>query len=138
MVEKISGVSWRRCRTKKSESLVWHSSRIPTRWRDRRRFVWRRAWSPRRASVRAYDPVAHAGCPLELNGSVRYCETAYAVAEGAEALVVGTGWPEFRALDFGQDQSICSSGPLIVDTKNLLDSVQLRAMGFHYVGVGRV
>ena len=27
--------------------------------------------------------------------------------------------------------------PLIVDTKNLLDSVRLRAMGFEYVGVGR-
>ena len=35
-----------------------------------------------------------------LNGSVRYCDTAYAVAEGSDALVVGTGWPEFRALDF--------------------------------------
>ena len=29
-----------------------------------------------------------------------YCESAYAAAEGVDALVVGTGWPEFRALDF--------------------------------------
>ena len=27
--------------------------------------------------------------------------------------------------------------PLIVDTKNLLDSARLRAMGYEYVGVGR-
>jgi hypothetical protein len=27
---------------------------------------------------------------------------------------------------------------VIVDTKNLLDSVRLRAMGFEYVGLGRL
>jgi hypothetical protein len=27
--------------------------------------------------------------------------------------------------------------PLIIDTKNLLDSERLRAMGYQYMGVGR-
>ena len=91
----------------------------------------------RGARVRAYDPVAMADAKLELNGTVHYCESPYAVAEGAEALIVGTGWPEFRALDFGKIKTLLRR-PLIVDTKNILDSVRLRAMGFEYVGVGRV
>jgi len=91
----------------------------------------------RGARVRAYDPVAMPDAKLELNGTVHYCESPYAVAEGAEALVVGTGWPEFRALDFGKIKALLRR-PLIVDTKNILDSVRLRAMGFEYVGVGRV
>jgi len=88
------------------------------------------------ARVRAYDPVALSEAKLLLNGSVRYCESAYAAAEGMDALVVGTGWPEFRALDFERIKHLLKK-PIIVDTKNLLDSVRLRAMGFEYVGVGR-
>jgi UDPglucose 6-dehydrogenase len=88
------------------------------------------------ARVRAYDPVANSEAKTRLNGSVRYCETAYAAAEGMDALVVGTGWPEFRALDFDRIKHLLKN-PIIVDTKNLLDSVRLRAMGFEYVGVGR-
>jgi len=88
------------------------------------------------ARVRAYDPVALADAKTRLNGSVRYCESAYAAAEGMDALVVGTGWPEFRALDFERIRHLLKK-PVIVDTKNLLESVRLRAMGFEYVGVGR-
>jgi UDPglucose 6-dehydrogenase len=91
----------------------------------------------RGARVRAYDPVAMPDAKLELNGTVHYCESPYAVAESAEALVVGTGWPEFRALDFSKIKALLHR-PLIVDTKNILDSTRLRAMGFEYVGVGRV
>jgi UDPglucose 6-dehydrogenase len=89
------------------------------------------------ARVHAYDPVALADARLELNGDVHYCDSAYAAAEGVEALVVGTGWPEFRALDFDRIKQLLKR-PLIVDTKNLLDSSRLRSMGFEYVGVGRV
>jgi len=88
------------------------------------------------ARVRAYDPVAIPDARLELNGTVRYCESAYVAAEGVDVLVVGTGWPEFRGLDFARIKHLLKR-PLIVDTKNLLDSVRLRAMGFEYVGVGR-
>jgi UDPglucose 6-dehydrogenase len=88
------------------------------------------------ARVRAYDPVAIPEAKTRLNGSVRYCDNAYAAAEGSDALVVGTGWPEFRALDFDRIKHLLKN-PVIVDTKNLLDSTRLRALGFEYVGVGR-
>lgn len=88
------------------------------------------------AKVSAYDPVAISEARSELNGSVNYCESAYAAAEGMDALVIGTGWPEFRSLDFDRIKHLLKR-PLIVDSKNLLDSVRLRALGFEYVGVGR-
>jgi UDPglucose 6-dehydrogenase len=88
------------------------------------------------ARVRAYDPVAIPEAKTRLNDSVRYCDTAYAAAEGSDALVVGTGWPEFRALDFDRIKHLLKK-PVIVDTKNLLDSTRLRALGFEYVGIGR-
>ncbi len=88
------------------------------------------------ARVRAYDPVAIPEARLRLNGTVKYCESAYGVAEGVDALVVGTGWPEFRTLDFAKIRHLLKR-PIIVDTKNLLDSSRLRAMGFQYMGVGR-
>src|ERR1700734_3560180 len=84
----------------------------------------------------ACDPVALSDAKIRLNGSVRYCDSAYAAAEGMDALVVGTGWPEFRALDFDRIKQLLKK-PIIVDTKNLLDGVRMRAMGFEYVGVGR-
>lgn len=90
----------------------------------------------RGAHVRAYDPVAIPDAKLELNGTVQYCETAYDAAEGSDALVVSTGWPEFRALDFDKIKRVVRQ-PIIVDTKNLLDAARLRTMGFQYVGVGR-
>lgn len=88
------------------------------------------------ARVRAYDPVAIPEAKTRLNSTVRYCDSAYSAAEGMDALVVGTGWPEFRALDFDRIKHLLKK-PVIVDTKNLLDSTRLRALGFEYVGVGR-
>jgi UDPglucose 6-dehydrogenase len=88
------------------------------------------------ARVRAYDPVAIPEARAQLNGSVKYCDSPYAAAEGVDALVLGTGWPEFRTLDFAKIRHLLKN-PIIIDTKNLLDSSRLRAMGFQYMGVGR-
>ncbi|MGA9528924.1 MAG: nucleotide sugar dehydrogenase [Terriglobales bacterium] len=88
------------------------------------------------ARLKAYDPVAMSEARLHLNGTVRYCDSAYGVAEGVDALVVATGWPEFRMLDFAKIRHLVKQ-PIIIDTKNLLDSSRLRALGFHYMGVGR-
>lgn len=89
------------------------------------------------AHVRAYDPVAIPEAKTRLNSAVRYCDSAYAAAEGSDALIVGTGWPEFRALDFDRIKHLLKK-PVIVDTKNLLDCTRLRALGFEYVGIGRI
>jgi UDPglucose 6-dehydrogenase len=88
------------------------------------------------ARLRAYDPVAIPEARQQLNGLVKYCESPYGVAEGVDALVVGTGWPEFRTLDFSKIRHLLKR-PIIIDTKNLLDSSRLRSLGFQYMGVGR-
>jgi UDPglucose 6-dehydrogenase len=88
------------------------------------------------AHVKAYDPIAMPDAQQELTGNVRYCDSAYSVAEGADALVLGTGWPEFRTLDFDRIRRIIRN-PVVVDTKNLLDGPLMKALGFEYLGVGR-
>jgi UDPglucose 6-dehydrogenase len=95
-----------------------------------------RGLNQRGAAVRVYDPAALPAAKSELSDSVRFCENAYAAADSADALIVGTGWPEFRALDFERIRKSLRQ-PLIVDTKNLLDSDHLRSIGFQYVGCGR-
>jgi UDPglucose 6-dehydrogenase len=88
------------------------------------------------AHVKAYDPIAMPDAQQELTGNVRYCDSAYSVAEGADALVLGTGWPEFRSLDFDRIKRIIRR-PVVIDTKNLLDGPRMKALGFEYLGVGR-
>lgn len=95
-----------------------------------------RTLTQRGAVVRAYDPAAIPAAMRELEDSVRFCENPYIAADKADALIVSTGWPEFRALDFDRIRKLLLR-PLIIDTKNLLDSDRMRSMGFHYVGMGR-
>jgi UDPglucose 6-dehydrogenase len=95
-----------------------------------------RSLAEKGAQVRAYDPVAMPDAMRELEDCVKFCDNAYAAAEAADALVVGTGWPEFRALDFDRIRKLLRR-PVLIDTKNLLDAERLRAIGFQYVGMGR-
>jgi UDPglucose 6-dehydrogenase len=90
----------------------------------------------RGARVRAYDPVAIPDAQRELNDVVHFCQNAYEVAEGSDALVVGTSWPEFRALDWQRVKRLLKQ-PVVFDTKNMLDAPRMRSMGFQYLGVGR-
>jgi UDPglucose 6-dehydrogenase len=95
-----------------------------------------RSLAAKGAKVRAYDPAAAQEAQAELRNAIRVCGTAYEAIEGVDALVVGTGWPEFRTLDFDKVKRIVRR-PLIIDTKNLLDCERLRGMGFEYLGIGR-
>jgi UDPglucose 6-dehydrogenase len=88
------------------------------------------------AVVRAYDPFAMTHARQELGEVVSLCDTPYSAAEGVEALIVATGWPEFRSLDFVRMKTLLRR-PLIVDTKNLLDCDRLRGLGYEYMGIGR-
>lgn len=95
-----------------------------------------RSLAAKGAKVRAYDPAAAQEAQAELRNAIRLCGTAYEAIEGVDAMVVGTGWPEFRTLDFDKVKRIVRR-PLIIDTKNLLDCERLRGMGFEYLGIGR-
>ena len=66
----------------------------------------------------------------------RFFEDVYAAVEGADVLVVITPWPEYKSLDFSRVRQLMS-GPLLIDTANLLDAHQLQGLGFKYLDIGR-
>jgi UDPglucose 6-dehydrogenase len=87
------------------------------------------------AHVRAYDPQAMENASKILKNVV-LCENPYQVAEHADALILATEWNEFKQLDFNRLKSLMAH-PVILDGRNLWDPIQLRALGFTYMGVGR-
>jgi len=89
----------------------------------------------RGARIRAYDPKAMPVLERTMN-SIRYCEDAYAVADGADALLIVTEWDEFRGLDLARLKSVMRR-PVIVDGRNIYDPLVMREHGFVYRGVGR-
>jgi UDPglucose 6-dehydrogenase len=85
--------------------------------------------------VRAYDPAAmHVAQPLMPRVTME--ADAYAVAEGADALIIVTEWNEFRQLDLERIKRAMRR-PVIVDGRNIYEPDQLHALGFVYKGVGR-
>jgi UDPglucose 6-dehydrogenase len=87
------------------------------------------------ADVRIFDPVAMERARQMVRGVV-FCENAYQVAEGAEALVLVTDWNQFKQLDMARIKAAMAS-PLLIDGRNVYDPEQMRRLGFDYVGVGR-
>jgi UDPglucose 6-dehydrogenase len=87
------------------------------------------------ADVVAYDPIAM-GRARDLLTSVRFEDSALDALEGADAAVLVTEWPEFRALDW-EKVAQRMSRPLLVDGRNYLDPATLAAAGFEYEGIGR-
>jgi UDPglucose 6-dehydrogenase len=59
------------------------------------------------ARVRAYDPAANEAASAVVPG-VELCSDAYAVADGADALILMTQWSEFRRLDWTACVSRCA------------------------------
>ena len=87
------------------------------------------------AEVVAYDPVAseRAG---EMLGSVEMADSALEALDGVDAAVLVTEWGEFAELDWAEAAARMAR-PLLVDGRNFLDPVKLRALGFEYEGIGK-
>ncbi len=87
------------------------------------------------ALVRAYDPAAMHRARLQLP-ELEYSSDAYALAGGADALVVVTEWNEFRHLDLARLKASMRK-PVIIDGRNIYDPSTMRNLGFTYRGIGR-
>jgi len=88
------------------------------------------------ARVKAYDPVAMPACRQQnphLN--IQYCDSAAAVARGADAVVLVTEWEEFRNLDL-QQLSRQMARPVLIDGRGALDAAEARRAGFDYSCIG--
>ena len=87
------------------------------------------------AKIAAYDPAAIEEAAKHLD-DVEWCNDAYEVAEGADALVIITEWNEFRGLDLDRLGESMKTRRL-VDLRNIYKIPEVEGRGFHYVSVGR-
>ena len=60
----------------------------------------------------------------------------YQAAEGCDAVILATEWPEYVSLDLGQLRE-AMAGNLLADGRNVIDPKDAAAAGFDYIGVGR-
>jgi UDPglucose 6-dehydrogenase len=67
---------------------------------------------------------------------VAFKDDPYAVAEGADALVIITEWDQFRALDLDRIKLLMKK-PVLVDLRNIYKPDDMKARGFAYTSVGR-
>ena len=87
------------------------------------------------AEVVAFDPVGREQAEKVLP-KITYAESAEAVADGADALVIVTEWDEFRALDL-DELAGRMRGKVLVDLRNIYDRADAEKAGLTYRGVGR-
>jgi len=87
------------------------------------------------ATVTAYDPVAEEQA-RKLVSVIDFASTPLQAADGADAVVLVTEWPEFLALDW-QLVAEAMRGTLVIDGRNALDEDAVRGAGLLYEGIGR-
>lgn len=87
------------------------------------------------AAVRGCDPAA-----LEvargLLPEIQLFEDPYEMAKGCDALIVVTPWNEFKQLDLKKIKRLLKS-PVLFDSRNIYNPVEMKALGFHYRSIGR-
>jgi UDPglucose 6-dehydrogenase len=87
------------------------------------------------ARVRAYDPVSMDNARERLP-EVEMMDGPYAVAEGADALILVTEWNEFKNVDLERIKGLMKQ-PVLIDGRNIYQPNQARELGFEYRGMGR-
>jgi UDPglucose 6-dehydrogenase len=87
------------------------------------------------ASVRVYDPEAIENARSILPDLV-YAQSALEATEDADLLLILTDWDEIKMQDFNKVMELMK-GKEILDTRNCLDPISMRRLGFSYQGVGR-
>jgi UDPglucose 6-dehydrogenase len=87
------------------------------------------------ATLRVHDPKAMDKA-REVLPNVEFVEEMNAVADGCDALVVATEWPEFKKLDLERARKALSH-PILFDGRNLFDRDELERLGWIYKSVGR-
>lgn len=88
------------------------------------------------AKVRAYDPVATRNALDACRVPFEACGSATEAALGADALLIVTEWPEFRAVNW-RSVGKNMKQPLVFDGRNLYDPAKMKAAGIEYYGIGR-
>jgi len=87
------------------------------------------------ASVQAFDPIAIPNAKKVLR-DVRFFDDPYETARDCDALILVTEWDEFRNLDMAAVKSLLAK-PIVVDGRNIYDPLEMKKIGFVYLGIGR-
>ena len=90
------------------------------------------------AKIRVFDPQAmeKAKALLPASDAVEYVADMDAVAEGCDALVIATEWPQFTKLDLPRARKAMQT-PIVFDGRNLFDPAEMEHHGFIYKSIGR-
>lgn len=83
--------------------------------------------------IKVYDPVVDASCIA--GNRVLGVSSALDAANGADAVVVMTPWPEFREIN-GDNLAQHMTGRVVIDPYRILDGKALRAQEFTYATLG--
>jgi len=87
------------------------------------------------ARLRVHDPKAMEKAKAVLD-DVTFVSDMHAVADGCDALVVATEWPDFKKLDLERARKAMTH-PILFDGRNLFDPKEMERLGFIYKSVGR-
>ncbi|MER9067596.1 UDP-glucose/GDP-mannose dehydrogenase family protein [Mesorhizobium sp. M0902] len=87
------------------------------------------------ASIKAYDPVGMEQARKMIEG-IEFGESAYAVADGAHAIVIVTEWNAFRSLDLKRLRALMAT-PVMVDLRNVYRGEDVVREGIAYSSIGR-
>jgi UDPglucose 6-dehydrogenase len=87
------------------------------------------------AKLRVHDPKAMEKAKPLLSG-VEYIDDMNDVADGCDALVIATDWPQFTKLDLPRARKNMRT-PVILDGRNLFDPSTMESLGFIYKSIGR-
>jgi len=87
------------------------------------------------ALLRVHDPKAMEKAKAVLSDAT-FVADMNAVADGCDALVVATEWPEFKKLDLERARKAMTH-PILFDGRNLFDPKEMEQLGFIYKSIGR-
>ena len=85
--------------------------------------------------VKAYDPEAMDNAKKE-NTELQLFDSAYEACEDTKAIIIGTEWNEFRALDFLKIRG-SSKNLVIFDLRNIYNAKEIEELGLQYFGTGK-
>ena len=85
--------------------------------------------------INCYDPVSNDNA-RDLFPMFSYYQNAYEASEAVDAIIIGTEWNEFRALNFLKLKSLMKN-LVIFDLRNIYNKQELLNLGFDYHGIGK-
>ena len=70
------------------------------------------------------------------NKTLNFYDSVYDACEGVNAIIIGTEWNEFRALDFTKIKEKIKDA-VIFDLRNIYIPAELEELGYLYYGIGK-